>query len=129
MISYFYPQVYCLSFPQRWNDTYHHFHMVDPKQTYYLSMEYLQGRALTNAIGNLDLRYAYSDSLNKLGHELEAISEQVCHPFFLSFFHEMSTIIILDSKITRRLIQTFKLSFKGSLQVLLMNFIQSFFLS
>uniref|UniRef100_A0A453FXY9 Uncharacterized protein n=1 Tax=Aegilops tauschii subsp. strangulata TaxID=200361 RepID=A0A453FXY9_AEGTS len=32
---------------QRWNDTYLHFHKTDPKQTYYLSMEYLQGRALT----------------------------------------------------------------------------------
>eukprot|EP01018_Ginkgo_biloba_P021646 Gb_25530 [translate_table: standard] len=28
---------------KRWNETYLHFHKVDPKQTYYLSMEYLQG--------------------------------------------------------------------------------------
>ena len=40
-------------------------------------MEYLQGRALTNAIGNLDIQDAYSDALKKLGHELEEIVEQV----------------------------------------------------
>ncbi|EEF41848.1 alpha-glucan phosphorylase, H isozyme [Ricinus communis] len=61
---------------QQWNDTYLHYHKVDPKQTYYLSMEYLQGRALTNAIGNLDIRGAYANALNKLGHELEEIVEQ-----------------------------------------------------
>ncbi|XP_040992140.1 alpha-glucan phosphorylase, H isozyme isoform X2 [Juglans microcarpa x Juglans regia] len=61
---------------QQWNETYRHFHNVDPKQTYYLSMEYLQGRALTNAIGNLDIQNAYGDALKKLGHELEEIAEQ-----------------------------------------------------
>ncbi|KAK9158986.1 hypothetical protein Scep_005560 [Stephania cephalantha] len=61
---------------KQWNDTYYHFHKVDPKQTYYLSMEYLQGRALTNAIGNINLQGAYADALNKLGHELEEIAEQ-----------------------------------------------------
>lgn len=61
---------------KQWNDTYLHYHEVNPKQTYYLSMEYLQGRALTNAIGNLDIRNAYADALRKLGHELEEIVEQ-----------------------------------------------------
>ncbi|XP_074295037.1 alpha-glucan phosphorylase 2, cytosolic [Silene latifolia] len=61
---------------QQWNETYAHFHKTDPKQTYYLSMEYLQGRALTNAIGNLNIQDAYADALNKLGHQLEEIVEQ-----------------------------------------------------
>ncbi|XP_072975051.1 alpha-glucan phosphorylase, H isozyme [Typha angustifolia] len=61
---------------QRWNETYLHFHKVDPKQTYYLSMEYLQGRALSNAVGNLDIADAYADALRKFGHELEEIAEQ-----------------------------------------------------
>lgn len=61
---------------QQWNKTYAHFHEVDPKQTYYLSMEYLQGRALTNAIGNLNIQDAYADALNNLGHQLEEIVEQ-----------------------------------------------------
>lgn len=61
---------------QQWNETYLHYHKADPKQTYYLSMEYLQGRALTNAIGNLNVHDAYANALNKLGHELEEIVEQ-----------------------------------------------------
>lgn len=61
---------------QRWNETYAHFHTEDPKQTYYLSMEYLQGRALTNAIGNLGITDSYAAALNKLGHDLENIVEQ-----------------------------------------------------
>ncbi|KGN47109.1 alpha-glucan phosphorylase, H isozyme [Cucumis sativus] len=61
---------------QQWNETYLHYHKADPKQTYYLSMEYLQGRALTNAIGNLNTQDAYADALNKLGHDLEELVEQ-----------------------------------------------------
>lgn len=40
-------------------------------------MEYLQGRALTNAVGNLNIQDAYADALSKLGHQLEEIVEQV----------------------------------------------------
>ncbi|XP_022148343.1 alpha-glucan phosphorylase, H isozyme [Momordica charantia] len=61
---------------QQWNETYFHYHKSDPKQTYYLSMEYLQGRALTNAIGNMNIQDAYADALNKLGHDLEELVEQ-----------------------------------------------------
>ncbi|KAM7258529.1 hypothetical protein ACFE04_014270 [Oxalis oulophora] len=61
---------------KQWNDTFMHFHKVDPKQTYYLSMEYLQGRALTNAIGNLNIKNEYADALRLLGHELEDIVQQ-----------------------------------------------------
>ncbi|KAJ9172457.1 hypothetical protein P3X46_015693 [Hevea brasiliensis] len=39
-------------------------------------MEFLQGRALNNAIGNLNIQGAYADALSKLGHELEDIVEQ-----------------------------------------------------
>ncbi|KAH6765681.1 alpha-glucan phosphorylase 2 [Perilla frutescens var. hirtella] len=61
---------------KQWNDTYSHYHKVNPKQTYYLSMEYLQGRALTNAVGNLDLQDAYANALKQLGYALEEIAEQ-----------------------------------------------------
>lgn len=71
------PVLILFYFLQQWNETYLHYHKVDPKQTYYLSMEFLQGRALTNAIGNLDIQDAYAAALNKLGHELEEIVEQV----------------------------------------------------
>ena len=62
---------------QRWNETYLHFHKTDPKQTYYLSMEYLQGRALTNAVGNLGITGAYAEAVKKFGYELEALAGQV----------------------------------------------------
>lgn len=48
-------------------------------------MEYLQGRALTNAIGNLDLRGPYADALRKLGYELEEIAEQVLLSYHFPF--------------------------------------------
>ncbi|KAI5071704.1 hypothetical protein GOP47_0013955 [Adiantum capillus-veneris] len=70
----------CL-YTKRWNETYLHFHKANPKQTYYLSMEYLQGRALLNAVGNLGLTDAYAAALNKLGYELEDIVERKFSPW------------------------------------------------
>ncbi|KAJ3703377.1 hypothetical protein LUZ61_007082 [Rhynchospora tenuis] len=61
---------------QRWNSTYLQFHKADPKQTYYLSMEYLQGRALTNAIGNLGITDGYAQALKSFGYLIEDIVEQ-----------------------------------------------------
>lgn len=40
-------------------------------------MEYLQGRALTNAVGNLDVQDAYANAMKQLGYALEEITEQV----------------------------------------------------
>lgn len=37
----------------------------------------LQGRALLNAIGNLELRDAYAQAIRSFGYELEAVIEQV----------------------------------------------------
>eukprot|EP00850_Spirogloea_muscicola_P001934 SM000007S20894 [mRNA] locus=s7:706800:711876:- [translate_table: standard] len=61
---------------QRWNETYRHYAKEDPKQIYYISMEFLQGRALTNAVGNLGLTDAYGAALQKLGYDMEVIKEQ-----------------------------------------------------
>ncbi|KAF4376030.1 hypothetical protein F8388_010165 [Cannabis sativa] len=60
-----------------WNATYDYYEKLNVKQAYYLSMEFLQGRALLNAVGNLELRGAYAEALNKLGHKLEEIASQV----------------------------------------------------
>lgn len=38
---------------------------------------FMQGRALLNAVGNLELKDEYSEALHKLGHDLEAVAEQV----------------------------------------------------
>lgn len=59
-----------------WNATYDLFEKMNVKQAYYLSMEFLQGRALLNAVGNLDLTGAYGEALNKLGHTLENVASQ-----------------------------------------------------
>lgn len=37
----------------------------------------LQGRALLNAVGNLELSGAYTEALKKLGHNLEDVATQV----------------------------------------------------
>lgn len=59
-----------------WNATYDYYEKINVKQAYYLSMEFLQGRALLNAIGNLELTGAYADALIKLGHTLENVARQ-----------------------------------------------------
>ncbi|MBA0573367.1 hypothetical protein Golob_000643, partial [Gossypium lobatum] len=59
-----------------WNATYAYYEKINVKQAYYLSMEYLQGRALLNAIGNLELTGAYADALKKLGHNLEDVARE-----------------------------------------------------
>ncbi|KAL2472573.1 Alpha-glucan phosphorylase 1 [Forsythia ovata] len=59
-----------------WNATYDYYEKMDVKQAYYLSMEYLQGRALLNAIGNLELTGAYAEALRKLGQNLEDVARQ-----------------------------------------------------
>ena len=60
-----------------WNTTYDYYEKMNVKQAYYLSMEYLQGRALLNAVGNLELTGAYAEALQKLGHALEDVAGQV----------------------------------------------------
>ncbi|GKU99663.1 hypothetical protein SLEP1_g12475 [Rubroshorea leprosula] len=59
-----------------WNATYEYYEKMNVKQAYYLSMEYLQGRALLNAVGNLELTGAYAEALKKLGHNLEDVARQ-----------------------------------------------------
>ncbi|KAJ4841149.1 Acid phosphatase pho1 [Turnera subulata] len=59
-----------------WNTTYENHERLNKKQAYYLSMEFLQGRALLNAIGNLELTGAYAEALTKLGHDLENVACQ-----------------------------------------------------
>lgn len=89
------PFIYLNQSLQQWNETYLHFHKANPKQTYYLSMEYLQGRALTNAVGNLNIQDAYADALNKLGHQLEEIVEQVIRWTNVGLIIELQRPIIL----------------------------------
>ncbi|RDX58040.1 Alpha-1,4 glucan phosphorylase L-2 isozyme, chloroplastic/amyloplastic, partial [Mucuna pruriens] len=59
-----------------WNATNDYYERMNVKQAYYMSMEYLQGRALLNAIGNLQLSGPYAEALRKLGHNLEDVANK-----------------------------------------------------
>ncbi|KAI4314095.1 hypothetical protein L6164_027033 [Bauhinia variegata] len=59
-----------------WNATYDYYEKMNVKQAYYMSMEYLQGRALLNAIGNLQLSGPYAEALKRLGINLENVANQ-----------------------------------------------------
>lgn len=45
---------------------------ADPKRVYYLSMEFLMGRSLTNALNNLGVVNQYTEALSEMGYSLEA---------------------------------------------------------
>ena len=47
---------------RRWIDTQLTFTRVDPKRVYYLSLEYLIGRTLQNAVLNLDIEALYKSN-------------------------------------------------------------------
>ncbi|MCL1847283.1 MAG: glycogen/starch/alpha-glucan phosphorylase [Coriobacteriia bacterium] len=51
-------------------------HRQGAKQLYYLSAEFLMGRALTNNMINLGLYEAYREAISELGFDLESIEEQ-----------------------------------------------------
>ena len=57
------------------NSTRHAFGDADARRTAYMSLEFLQGRALNNALLNLDIDDATRTSLHALGAELEELVE------------------------------------------------------
>ena len=61
---------------ERWKHTQHAYNEQDCKRTYYLSLEFLMGRALGNAMLNLEVESSTSDALGKLGLALEEIIDQ-----------------------------------------------------
>ncbi len=56
---------------ERWIRTQQEYYTKDVKRVYYLSMEYLPGRALGNAIMNLQLDEEFSRALDELAWKLE----------------------------------------------------------
>ncbi|EIM84344.1 glycosyltransferase family 35 protein [Stereum hirsutum FP-91666 SS1] len=59
-----------------WNSTQLHYTRKAPKRAYYLSLEFLMGRTLSNALLNLGVVPEYTDSLNALGFNIEDILVQ-----------------------------------------------------
>lgn len=65
---------------ESWNDTYQHIFEQDPKCIYYMSMEYLLGRMLQNALVNLGQENSFKEALDDLGYNLEEIYEEENDP-------------------------------------------------
>lgn len=60
---------------RRWLRTQKVYHDKDAKRVYYLSLEYLMGRLLSNSLINLDYYNECRDILNNDGYDLEEIIE------------------------------------------------------
>jgi glycogen phosphorylase len=59
----------------RWKNTQRAYREADCKRAYYLSLEFLMGRALGNAILNLGINTSLEKALQSLGLELEELAE------------------------------------------------------
>ncbi|MBM4200038.1 MAG: glycogen/starch/alpha-glucan phosphorylase [Gammaproteobacteria bacterium] len=58
-----------------WRNTQYAYEAADSRKTYYLSLEFLLGRALSNAILNLGLDEPLAEALKRLGLELEELED------------------------------------------------------
>ena len=61
---------------ERWFATQSAYYKADAKRVYYLSLEFLMGRALVNNTINLGAKNAYIDALRELGVDLEMLAER-----------------------------------------------------
>lgn len=61
---------------ESWNDTNSYFKEQDPKRIYYMSMEFLMGRTLLNALENLNVTPQYKEAVSELGYNLEKLAEE-----------------------------------------------------
>ncbi|CAH1125429.1 unnamed protein product [Ceutorhynchus assimilis] len=59
----------------RWIRTQQHYYEVDPKRTYYLSLEFYMGRSLSNTMINLGLQTSCDEALYQLGLDIEELEE------------------------------------------------------
>jgi starch phosphorylase len=60
---------------ERWKNTYNTYRESDCKKAYYLSMEFLMGRTLSNAMLNLGITGAVAEAMYDLGLEIEELIE------------------------------------------------------
>jgi len=60
----------------RWLDTQQDYYHEDPKRVYYVSMEFLMGRSLENALMNLELLDDFRNAMESLGHDFPEIIEE-----------------------------------------------------
>ena len=65
---------------ESWNDTQVTTRLVDPKRVYYLSIEFLLGRLLQNALINMNLDKPYNEAIMDFGVKLEEVYERENDP-------------------------------------------------
>ncbi|CAG9318472.1 unnamed protein product [Blepharisma stoltei] len=65
---------------ESWNDTQQSFTAEDSKRVYYMSIEYLIGRSLQNALVNLSLEHGYREAVQEMGFKLEELYEEEVDP-------------------------------------------------
>jgi glucan phosphorylase len=58
---------------ERWKNTHNAYKEADSRRLFYLSMEYLMGRALNNAMLNLGVEDTLSEAMHDLGIEIEEL--------------------------------------------------------
>ncbi len=63
---------------ERWHHTRNQEQTTRPKRVFYLSLEFLLGRALSNAVLNLDIENSIEQALQAHGTHLEEIREKEC---------------------------------------------------
>ena len=61
---------------EQWNDTQAFIKINNPKKIYYLSIEFLLGRLLQNALVCIDLEQCYKDALLDFGIKIEELYEE-----------------------------------------------------
>ena len=60
----------------RWFETQSAYYVADTKRVYYLSLEFLLGRALVHNIINLDAQDASTQAMRRVGYDLEVLQQQ-----------------------------------------------------
>ena len=65
---------------ESWNDTQQFFTEKDVKRVYYMSLEFLMGRYLSNALMNLGIQDQFVEALKGLGFDMEEIAEEERDP-------------------------------------------------
>ena len=61
---------------ERWLDTQQAYYNSDNKRVYYISIEFLPGRALKNSLINLGLLEDFSEAMSSLGYDFEEICDE-----------------------------------------------------
>jgi starch phosphorylase len=88
---------------QRWIETIPQIHQNDPKIVYYLSLEFLIGRSLTNGLLNIGLDRISRQVLYEMGQNLEKLSEAEVEAALGNGGLGRLAACMLDSMITLRL--------------------------